>query len=241
MTRDKDFKRRIRTRMEKTGEAYTAARAQLLARQPQGSEPAPGAAPVPSVETSLDTSLAGIGEEAVTARTGRGWAEWVEILDGLGAQSRPHREVAAQLAADFGLSPWWAQMVTVGYERIRGLRHVGQRRSGSYEATKSKTLPVAVGRLYRAFTDPSDPERWLPGVRFTVRTATPERSLRLTWEDGTSVEVGFTAKGESKSQVAVQHTRLVSKEDAEARKGYWAERLAALGELLAAEAASGTG
>ena len=48
---------------------------------------------------------------------------------------------------------WWTQMVTVGYERIKGLRARGQRRDGSYEATKSKVFAVPLGRLYRAFAD----------------------------------------------------------------------------------------
>jgi hypothetical protein len=32
-----------------------------------------------------------------------------------------------------------------------------------------------------------------------VRTAVPNKSVRLTWEDGTSVEVYLTPKGRSKS------------------------------------------
>jgi hypothetical protein len=41
MTQQKDLKRRIRERMDKTGESYTAARAQVLAQRPE-----PGAIPV---------------------------------------------------------------------------------------------------------------------------------------------------------------------------------------------------
>ena len=48
---------------------------------------------------------------------------------------------------------WWAQAVTVCYERIKGLRAVGQRRDGSFEANKSRTFSVPLVRLYRAFHD----------------------------------------------------------------------------------------
>jgi hypothetical protein len=41
----------------------------------------------------------------------------------------------------------------------------------------------------------------------------------------------FLSKGE-KSIVGVQHTKLASKADADERKKFWAERLAALNELL---------
>jgi hypothetical protein len=90
---------------------------------------------------------------------------------------------------------WWAQTVTVGYERIKGLRMVGQRRDGSFEANKSKTFPVPLARLYRAFHDPRTRARWLPGVDLTVRTATRGKSMRITWPNRTSLVVGFEGKG----------------------------------------------
>jgi uncharacterized protein YndB with AHSA1/START domain len=121
----------------------------------------------------------------------------------------------------------------VGYERIKGLRAVGQRRDGSFEANKSKTFPVPVARLYRAFHDARMRARWLPGVDLTVRTATPERSMRITWPDRTSVVVGFEGKGARKSLVAVQHGKLPDRASSTRMKGYWAERLGALEDVLA--------
>lgn len=145
----------------------------------------------------------------------------------------PHREIAAHVSEEFDVSGWWAQMVTVGYERIKGLREIGQRRDGTYEANKSKTLPVPVARLYRAVRGKRLRARWLPGVELEVRTAVPEKSMRVTWDDGTSVDIYFVAKGEAKSQVAVQHRKLGSKADVARRKEYWGERLGALAALLA--------
>lgn len=244
MPKDKDLKRIVRSRMQKTGESYTAARARILARKPPaGKSPAdeppaeeptaagrPGAAGAKREEYA---TRAGMEDDTVRDRTGRGWAEWVEALDAVDAASWPHRDIAAHLADEHGLSGWWAQSVTVGYERIRGLRDIGQRRGGAYEISKSKTVPVPIEALYRAFDDPSTRERWLPGVDLTVRTATANKSMRVTWPDETSVEVYFIAKGKEKSQVAVQHTKLASREDGDARRKFWGERLARLAELLA--------
>ena len=56
--------------------------------------------------------------------------------------------------------------------------------------------------------------------------------MRITWPDGTSVELWFQSKGEEKAIVSVQHTQLASKADQEARKRFWGERLSALGDLL---------
>jgi hypothetical protein len=46
------------------------------------------------------------------------------------------------------------------------------------------------------------------------------------------VELYFQAKGD-KSIVGVQHTKLKTKAEADERKKFWSERLAALNELLA--------
>ena len=56
-------------------------------------------------------------------------------------------------ATDVQVADWWCQTVTVGYERIKGLRVVGQRRDGGFEASKSKTFTARLTRLYRAWSD----------------------------------------------------------------------------------------
>jgi hypothetical protein len=123
-------------------------------------------------------------------------------------------------------------MVTVGYERIRGLRQKGQRRDGTFEVNKSKTLPVPVDRLYRTFADKRRRSRWLTGSDVTVRTSRRNKSIRFTWDDGLTVEARFTARGANKSQVTVQHCGLPDRAAAEARKAYWTGRLAALADLM---------
>lgn len=65
-----------------------------------------------------------------------------------------------------------------------------------------------------------------------MRKATKNKSMRITWEDGTSVELWFTAKGKAKSQVAVSHRKLPDNATAARLKEYWAERLAALADVL---------
>ncbi len=225
MPTQKDFKRVIRARMAKTGESYTAARAQLLRKRP---EPVSTSAPA----ATDFARLAGMSDEAMKARTGCTWERWVWALDAVKADRWPHRAIAEYVQDKYGVADWWAQAVTVGYERIKGIRDIGQRRSGSYEATKSRTFPVSRARLYRAFSDRRTRARWLNGVDLAVRKATRNRSMRITWPDGTSVELWFTAKDRSKAQVAVQCTKLASKEAAAEKKRYWEDRLAALGDVL---------
>lgn len=214
MPKQKDLKRLIRSRMEKTGEAYTAARAQLLNKNKQPDYAA----------------VAGMSDASVQAKSGKSWAEWVRLLDAAGATEKPHRDIVALLSAE-GLESWWAQMVTVGYERVRGLRERGQRREGTYEANKSRTFAVPVERLFEAFTNARLRKKWLD-VKVTVRSATPHKYVRMIWDDGTPVQVGFLSKGDAKSSVAIQHEKLPDKAAAAAIKTKWSGCFDRLHDLL---------
>ena len=218
MPMQKDLKRLVRARMKKTGESYTAARTQVLKKS--GPRPAEFGA------------LAGMKDAAVRAKTGRTWREWVSELDAIEATKLPHREIARYVHDNYEISGWWAQTVTVGYERIRGLREITQRRGSTYDANKSKTFAVPVTKLYRGFSVKRTRDRWLPGVDLKIRTSTANKSMRITWPDGTSVHAYFTAKGGGKSQVAIQHVGLARKSDVAKAKEYWAERFKALQCIL---------
>jgi hypothetical protein len=227
MPRNKDLKRVIRSRMKKTGESYTASRSQVLS-QSHAKQPA----------RSVDhAKLAGMSDDKVAAKTGRIWREWTRVLDGDGAAAMPHRDIAALVHGKHQVGDWWAQTVTVGYERIKGLRERGQRRSGAYELSKSKTFNVPIDALFRAWVDDRVRRRWLVGVKTSVRTATAPKSLRLQWPDGTIVAVGFMAKGSAKSVATLAHMKLGDKATADKLKKYWTDRLDALASLLVASAA----
>lgn len=230
MTVNRDFKRLVRARMQKTGESYTSARARLLQRSPRRHPPSAPAAPVTvaSPDPADYAKLAGMSDAAIKAKTGCNWKRWVDALDYHGARDMAHRDIAELVHTKFKVGDWWTQMVTVGYERIRGLRAIGQRRGGGFEASKSRTVSAPLSTLYRAFADARQRQRWLPNVQLTVRTAARNKGMRLGWDDGTLVQLYFVAKGRTKSQVAVQHTNLPDKDARERMKAFWGERLDAL-------------
>jgi len=235
MPRNKDLKRLVRARMSKTGESYTAARARILARTTARSRAGasvvqPARAPAPQPDYA---ALAGTADATLKAKTGCTWARWVAALDYHGAERMSHRDIAALVSTKYKIDGWWAQAVTVGYERIKGLRERGQRRDGTYEANKSRTYNVPVSRLFDAWLDARRRGRWLDGGVGRVRTHTKNKSMRLDGQDHSIVAVGFLSKGPSKSAVAIQHTKLRDRETASQLKQYWSERLDALGSLLA--------
>jgi hypothetical protein len=215
MPQQKDLKRIIRARMQKTGESYTSARLHLVKK----------------IESPIDTSVAGMSDAAVKKATGRDWTQWVKVLDAAEAAKKSHRDIAKHVKS-LGTPDWWTQMVTVGYERIRGLRAKGQRRDGNYEANKSRTLPVPVARLFKAFADAKQRAQWLP-AKVTVRAKNPNKTMRITWnEDDTSVQIGFMSKGPAKSAVAIQHSKLPDKAAADRVKAMWGENFEALARFL---------
>ncbi|HYC77574.1 MAG TPA: hypothetical protein VEI02_08105 [Planctomycetota bacterium] len=172
----------------------------------------------------------GAGDGAVRRATGRGWDEWMHLLDQAGCALKEHAEIAV-LTASHGAGDWWSQMVTVGYERARGLRQKGETANG-WQASASKTFDAPVGDLFRAFYDPKLRTRWL-GEPITVRKATAPKSLRITWSDGrTHVDANLYAKGPTKSYVSLQHTKLADAAEVERAKTDWNVKLGRLKEML---------
>ena len=237
MPANKDFKRLVRARMKKTGEAYTTARAHILKKPKSKRAAVRASSTVGKSKPSIDyAALAGMSDDVIKAKTGCTWERWVRSLDYHGAEKMSHRDIANLVKKTYKAGDWWSQTVTVGYERIKGLRARGQRRDGTYEASKSRTFDVPVKTLFEAWADDATRRRWLEGAAVRIRTATVPKSMRIDWNDKSIIAVGFTPKGNTKSSVAVQHTKLPDRETANQLKEYWSDRLDALGDVLAARA-----
>jgi hypothetical protein len=231
----KNFKRRVRARMRKTGESYTAARARLLEKRPARAPRASRASTGPAASEPDLAAQAGMADAVVAKKTGRTWKQWASALDRAGAAGLSHTEIARIVHERFEVPGWWSQTVTVGYERMRGLREKGQRRDGTFEVNKSKTYSVPLAELWKGFCRC---DVWLVGGKLRMSRAQKHKTMRMRWSDGSPVEAYFTEKGPAKSAVTLQHRKLASRAEAARLRAFWAERLAALGELLAAERAA---
>lgn len=238
MPTNKDFKHLVRARMQKTGEAYTTARSHIL-EKPRRTIPPHSAPnrlttkPATGPEGKDFAAIAGMKDAAVRAKTGRGWEEWVRTLDRHDAHTLSHGEIAKLVSTTYNIPSWWTQTVTVGYERIKGLRVRGQQRNGTFGMTISRTFNVPVATLFDAWHNAATRRRWLGAAGVKVRTANTPKTMRLGLSDGTIVAVGFTAKGATKSAVALEHAKLPDRETAARIKRQWSEWLDALRELLA--------
>jgi len=181
--------------------------------------------------TRTHPAAPGISDTAVKARTGKDWAAWFATLDRAGAAQLPHREIAQILARRHRVPGWWSQMVSVEYERSRGLRARHQTASG-YSVAISRTLQTRLPQLYAVTTKAGERRKWFPAGAFEPSSRTRNKYFRGRWKQGARLEIGFYARQPGKSQIAVQVSRLAKKSDVEPVRRSWRAALARLQNLL---------
>ena len=205
--------------------------------------------------SNRDETMTGISDEAVCRATGRGWDDWLALLDGLGAGAMDHKQIVALIAGPGEVSSgWWQQSVAVGYERARGMRVVGQTSDAGFQVGVQKTLPVSPGEAWRLITEEpgrhiwlgtSEPLEFRKGEQYRtaegswgeVRSAVPGQRVRLTWcraelQQPTTLQVYIVAAGE-KTSVRFHHERLSSLEERELLREHWRGVLDSLINLVA--------
>ena len=229
MTTDKARKRAVRTRMTKTGERYAAARRHVVR---EAASPAIAAPPAPATLPELPPRVAdpGMSEEGITSRTGRGWDDWFRILDAWDGTGRTHPEIARHLREEHGVDGWWAQGITVGYERARGMRAVHETTRG-FEVSVTKTVSATPEQLWHAVIDPAGRDAWLePGVlRRRAGTGVEHRSARFdVVADGSRVLVTLTGKDDGRTSVTLTNEHLPGADAIEPARARWRAGLARL-------------
>ncbi len=195
-----------------------------------------------------------ISEEAVKAKTGKGWAQWFAVLDRFDVSARGHKSAAEYLHQRCGVSGWWAQMITVEYERQKGLRVLNQSCRGDFQVSVSRALGVPVSTVWSAFTDEALLRQWcgreakldfreggkfsgLGGGQGEVRRVVRGQRVRLWWngkgfEGRSAVEIRFESKGEGRSSIVIQHSELRDKGEVEKSRKRWTEAVERLQNML---------
>ncbi|MGC0142600.1 DUF4287 domain-containing protein [Pseudactinotalea sp. Z1732] len=213
MTKQEPFPRRVRERMAKTGQKHGAARRRL---PPAAGEPGWVHQPQHS-------------DEQVVERTGRTWNQWREVIDAGPGRGAAHAAIATFLEQDHEISGWWAQAVTVGYERITGIRAAHQRADGSFEAGVSRTLPLDGTALRAGLLDESDRADLLGGLASALRSKPTSKAVRLGVDEGV-VLFTFDPRPDGQVRVSVTHSNLPGPAAVAHWKAFWGEWLQALHE-----------
>src|SRR5438045_8441173 len=101
-----------------------------------------------------------ISDESVKAKTGRGWMGWFVILNRANANALPHKEVVTLLHEKYDVPGWWAQMITVEYERARGGRQKNEQ-VGGFTVSASTTFEVPLATLCAATAAAKLRRKWV--------------------------------------------------------------------------------
>ena len=161
------------------------------------------------------------------------WNEWVALIDAGPGRTVGHTAIAAWVREAHDVEPWWAQGVTVGYERITGIRLPGQMPDGTFTVSRSRTLSGDIGALRAVLLDDVARADLFPGLRTTLRSKPTAKQLRFGVADGVSGEAaGILAIAAdplaSGVKLVVTHEKLPSIEAADGWKAFWGDWLADL-------------
>lgn len=229
MTRHESFKRRVRERMEKTGERYGAARRALLGGLAAAVDERPTSGTAPRRNRVAEPE---VDDDAIRRATGRDWDEWCDLIDAWPGEDRGHRAIAAHVAEVYGVVGWWGQGVALGYERITGRRRVNQMADGTFSAGKSRTVTIDVDALRAAIVDDADRVELFPGLETRLRSKPTSKALRvgvaIDDEPVGSVLFSFVPKPGGRASITVTHDGLPDPAAVERWKAYWADWLAAI-------------
>jgi hypothetical protein len=262
MTRARALKEVIRARAARTGERYTTARRHVLNKisPPTASAvrlaPAP-AAPPPSEKRPVVEHVAakdapaatrgGLSDAKALEKTGHGLDHWFDVLDRFGAVDKGHTQAARHLYEVHGVDGWYAQGITVAYERARGVRAPNQRCDGEYEVSVSKVIAARTADVIKALTEPRLRKRWVPDVDPQLAKALAsalgspaskgivvrpdgQGRYRYKWGD-TTVQLYLLPKDGGKVSLVATNSKLANPAQVEERRGLWRSAVNALAAM----------
>src|SRR5688500_82470 len=107
----------------------------------------------------LKEGVVTISDESVKAKKGKNWSQWFKLLDKFGGEKKGHKLMAKWLGDEHGITAWWAQTVTVQYERARGIRKVNERGKG-FALSVSRTVDASLTKAWNAWAKSDVLSKW---------------------------------------------------------------------------------
>jgi hypothetical protein len=195
-----------------------------------------------------------MNSNAVRKGTGRDLAAWFGLIRRGGMDDAPHKEIAAYLHDEQNVPFWWAQEITVEYEKSIGRRIVGQTHDGSFQIGASKTVGVAADAAWEFIESPRgmgailgevpSGARWKSldtdlGDRTHVQTTTYVEGshVRLRWqpqgdEAHSILQIRVTPKDDGRTTLSFHHEKLADIETREKLKQRWQGTLSAIAAVI---------
>lgn len=256
MTQAAKLKDAIRTRAKKTGESYTTARRHVLASRP--SRPnlslppdekfVAAEAPVTPPVKEARIPRGEVSNAAAIKRTGHGLDYWFKVLDRFGT-GHGHTKTAEYLYSKHRLPGWYAQSITVTWERARGLRLENQSCTGAFQVSVSRSIAAPVEALVDLINHAGTRKRWLEGVDPSLRKGMEDAfaagkamelkkrgqaRMRYKWLSST-VELRLTANPNGKSTLVADSSALPDADAVAVRREAFGQALDRLRDLCRAD------
>ena len=113
-----------------------------------------------------------MNEHTIVDATGRKPSEWYGLIEDAGLSGASHKKIAEYLNGFPEISFWWAQTLTVEYEKHTGRRITGQTAGGNFQIGVSRTLKIPVTDLW-AFLESPD------GISMLLTEGAPDGPMSL--------------------------------------------------------------
>jgi hypothetical protein len=202
---------------------------------------APGPAPTSIAADGRRWAAAPVhSDESIRQNSGHGWADWIDLIEAGPGRDAGHTAIAAWVHAEHGVPAWWAQGVTVGYERIAGLRLPGQMPDGTFSVSRTRVLALPVELLRAALLDEHSRADVFPGIDTVPRSKPAAKALRFAASVAGaplgSRLVSADPVPDGRLRVGVTHDKLPGFDEGERWKAFWGAWLDAVA-VAAVEAA----
>ncbi len=165
----------------------------------------------------------------VKKSTAKEWDEWFALLKVEEAEKLPHSEIAALLITKYNVPGWWAQTITVEFERLIGRRKVGQTGDGTFQTTTTKTMKGDLDQVFNI---------WLNQARKTDRfnnqvveegpiisKSEKWRYWRVILKNDLKIVASVGYKSADKSILSLTTEKLPDQDSIEDWKNYWSNYL----------------
>lgn len=187
-----------------------------------------------------------IKDTSVMKATGKPLAHWFNTIENSKRGNLSHKEIANFLHKECGLTPWWAQEVTVLYEKSIGRRVTGQTQDSGFQVGISKTLPIRKEALWDIITSPkgfalivgdeTDAKNAInqnqtskTGIEYRITTYEAYSHMRMQWRlpewmDYSILQVRVIEQRSGNAALTFHQEKMASKKIREEMRQYWKDR-----------------
>lgn len=163
--------------------------------------------------------------------TGISWKGWLSFFSKINAIELNHTEIARlvekQLGSNTKSAAWWAQTVTVEYEKHIGRRITGQTKDGTFQTSISKVTKKGMKQLMDKWIDFAATRKEIANL-IIDKPSIAGTAKRLTWRirtaDKTTILVTSEPRGKNAALI-ISLMGFISKDSISRAKLFWQERM----------------